>query len=171
MSSRTHRWQGDTAPTKDARRTGRSREDRLISLIEAKDTILRYESLVKKIADGAKGIPDFFKAAALDAAIVTTDIMLTGENDKVRLEAAKDVLDRAGHGKTQKVSVSGSVQVDHDTSKLELMNMILASARKAGIKVRDDAPLLEARPADQVIDVTPREEAPVGVDEAPPEGT
>lgn len=84
--------------------------------------------------------------------------MNSGENDKVRLEAAKDILDRAGYGKTHKVAIAGSINVDHDTSKMELVNLILSSARRAGIKVKDDAPVYEGLPAAkpaEVIDVTP----------------
>jgi hypothetical protein len=169
-SSRVHRGRSYEPPADSKARSASLQEDRLIQLIEAKGTIKRYMAVTDKIADGTLGVPDFFKKAALDAAIVLADIMLYGENDKVKLEAARDILDRAGHGKTQKVAVSGHMTVDHDTSKLELMNLILASARRAGIKVKDDTQLLEDRPAGQTIDVAAEEPEEVEIAAEPPEG-
>jgi hypothetical protein len=166
-SSRTHRGQGYEDPSRSAKGNASRQEDRLIQLIEAKGTIERYETLLKKISDGSKGVPDFFKAATIDALVVTADIMLYGDSDKVRLEASKDILDRAGHNKTQKVSLSGSVQVDHDTSKMELINLIISSARRAGLPVRDSdslpAPSSDLRTT--TIDVTP-----VATADKPPAG-
>ncbi len=166
-SSRAHRgvdYQGKG----DSKRNAEAQEDRLIALIEAKGTIERYEQHLKKMQKGTLDVTGFMKAASIDASIQMADLMFYGDTDKVRLEAAKEILDRAGYGKTQKVSVSGNVHVDHDTSKLELINMIVSSARRAGLPVR------EAQVAPKVIDVTPPPAAdalPKGLDETPPEET
>jgi hypothetical protein len=155
-SSRTHRGESYTEPV--SKRDAASRqEDRLIQLIEARDTIELYKRLLKKIEKGSLDVTGFMKAASVDAAVVTVNIMHGGENDKVRLEAAKEVMDRGGYGKTQKIALHGHLNVDHDTSKMELINLILSSARKSGlVKVRDDEPLLsEPKPVGPVIDVEP----------------
>lgn len=169
-SSRIHRGQGYEPPTRSKRDNASRQEDRLIALIEGADQIRRYEKILAKVADGEAGIPDLYKAAAADAFIVTVDIMHAGDSDKVRLEAAKDVLDRAGHGKTHKVQVGGQIHVDHDTSKLELINLIVSSAKRAGLPVKDSPALPEPKEP-ETIDVTPAAEATlVGIDEEPPEG-
>jgi len=167
-SSRVHRgvdYQGSGSKADGASR----QEDRLIALIEAKGTIERYEKHLKRMQKGTLDVTGFMKMAALDASIQLADLMFYGDSDKVRLEAAKEILDRAGYGKTQKVSVSGSVHVDHDTSKLELVNLILASAKKAGIKVKEEEPVFLTSPAAQeTIDVTPADT--VEIKAKPPEG-
>lgn len=168
-SSRVHRGQGYEAPSDSPARNASRQEDRLISLIEAKGTIERYGKILKKIADGQAGVQDFLKAASIDALVVTADIMHFGDSDKVRLEASKDILDRAGHGKTQKVQIGGTVHVDHDTSKMELINLIVSSARRAGLPIKEE-PLLDAATTPPTIDVTPTgTKAPVDVTEDPPE--
>lgn len=141
-------------------------EDRLIHLIQSKGTIERYMHLVEKMEKGALDVNGYFKHAAVDAAINLTDLMHFGDSDKVRLEATKDILDRAGFNKTSKIAVAGSFHVDHDTSKMELVNLILSSARRAGIKVKDEDAVF-AEPA-KVIDVTPSDE-PLELDQAPEE--
>lgn len=155
-SSRTHRGESYTDPVSPANSASRQ-ENRLIQLIEAKDTIERYKSLLKKIDKGTMDVNGFLKATSVDAAIIMTDLMHAGENDKIKLEAAKEVLDRGGYGKTQKIALHGQVQVDHHTSKMELINMILSAANRAGIKKRDDAALPE-KPVGPVIDVEAEEE-------------
>jgi hypothetical protein len=145
------------APVQPDHGAGRAalRQSRLIQLIESKDTIQRYEKLVERIAKGTLDVPGFIKEVSLDAAVQVADMMYSGENDKVRLEAAKDILDRAGYNKTAKIAIAGHLNVDHDTSKLELVNLILSSARRAGLKVKDDDPVFETTPAPATIDVTP----------------
>lgn len=143
MYTKRQKWNDqrvqETSPVEGARK----KESYLIDLIDKADTIERYEKLINKLNEGTLDTPGFLKALAPQAALELVHIMTNGENEKTRLDAAKDLLDRAGHGKTQKVAV-GHVHVDHTTSKRELINMVLSAARKAGIntvrKDDDEAP-------------------------------
>lgn len=143
-------------------------ERRLLELIDKADTIKRYERDAQRMWSGALDPVGFLKAASADAAIHLADLMTNGETDRIKLDACKDVLDRAGYGSTSKVSVTGSMRVDHDTSKAELINMILSSAKQVGIEVKDDAPELLPLPEPTVIDAEGRAEdfveAPRGSD-------
>jgi hypothetical protein len=154
-SSRIHR--GETFTESVSKADSASRQEmRLIQLIEAKDTIERYQKLLKKIDKGTLDVTGFLKAASTDAAIIMTDLMHGGENDKIKLEAAKEVLDRGGFSKTHKVNLNGQVTVDHNTSKMELINMILSASRRAGIT--SNAGALPPGPDGPVIDVRAEEE-------------
>lgn len=129
-------------------------ESRTLNLIERADTIRRYEALIKKISKGGLDVPAFLKEVSMDAALQVVHLMHNSVDEKVQLAAATDLLDRAGHGKTTKHQHNGLVTIDHQASKMELINLILSSAKRAGIKTKEETgALLEARgPA---IDVTP----------------
>ena len=161
---------GFQPPSGDASHTANRQEDRLIRLIEAKKTIERYGALLERIEKGSMDVTGFFKAVSPDAALMLTDLMHSGESDKVRLEATKEVLDRGGFGKTQKIQVHGQLGVDHDTSKMELINMILSSARRAKLPVKESAEALPEKRVGPTIDVESRSAVPVGLDDTPPEG-
>jgi hypothetical protein len=155
--------------TATKRATNRGHESRLLDLIDKADTIRRYDKDIKRMIAGSLDPVGFFKAASVDAAIHIVDMMTHGDSDRVRMDACKDVLDRGGYGATTKHQVTGNVKVDHDTSKAELVNIVMTMAKQVGFPVRDSLP--EA-PAPQTIDVdSALVEAlpPKGVDEAPAE--
>lgn len=161
-----------------ARRNGGSRkrqatgaESRLIKLIDQADTIKRYDTLLRKISKGTLDVPAFLKEVSMDAALQVVHLMHSSTDEKVQLAAATDLLDRAGHGKTTKHQHGGIVTVDHQASKMELINLILSSARRAGIETKEEVGgQLEARP--ETIDVTPpAEKVAAVIDEALSEPT
>lgn len=118
----------------------------LLKLIDQKDTIYRYKELLQKISKGTLDTPGFIKAVAMDAALTAAHIMHTSTDEKVQLQAAQDILDRAGVGKTSKLHVGGQIHVDHDTAKNELISLILSSAARAGFKTSGGhGAMLEAR--------------------------
>lgn len=131
-------------------------EDKLLNLIDQAATIRRYEALLRKVGKGTLDVPAFIKEVALDAALKVAHIMHTSNDEKVQLSAATDLLDRAGHGKTTKHQFQGGVTITHDASRMELVNMILTSARRAGIKTKEGREvLLEARNQDVAPEASP----------------
>lgn len=136
--------------------------ERMLDAVDQLDTIKRYEALCQKIGEGTLDVPGFIKSISHDAAMKIATLMLTAEQEKVQLEAAKDILDRAGYNKTNKFAVA-SVTIDHQTSKAELINLIMSSAKRAGITPKD-------KPAVEVeeINVTPK---PNAIDLGPGEWT
>lgn len=141
-------------------------EDRLIKLIDIADTLRRYDTLIKKVSKGSLDVPAFLKEVAMDAALQVVHLMNTSVDDKTRLAAATDVLDRAGHGKTTKHQHSGGITVDHQASKMELINMILSSAKRAGIKTKEETGTLMQARGGETIDVTPKQDVAAAVDAA-----
>jgi hypothetical protein len=128
------------------KRQASGQESKLLNLIEQADTIKRYHGTLEKIAKGSLEVPGFIKEVSMNAALTVAHIMHTSTDEKVQLAAATDLLDRAGYNKSTKVQVGGTITVDHDASKMELINLILSSARRAGIKTAEEKEaLLEAR--------------------------
>lgn len=144
-----------------------SHESRLLTLIDKADTIKRYQKDIKRMMSGSLDPAGFLKAASVDAAIHVVDMMAHGDTDRVRLDACQDVLDRAGYGATTKHQVSGNVKVDHDTSKTELINIVLSMAKQVGFPVRDALPELPAGPTIDVEGAPAEALPPEGVDVAP----
>lgn len=145
-------------------------EDYLHRLIDKADMIRRYSKFIKNMNTGTLEVPGFLKAVSQDAAFTVAQIMIDGDSDKVRLEAAKDILDRSGHTKTTKVSIAGQVNVDHDTSRLELINIIMSSVKKVGIKTKQDeefSPALAPKP--ETVELKDGEWSAVAVEETEPE--
>jgi hypothetical protein len=138
------RKSGRTAAS--AARQASGQAGQLLKLIDQKDTIKRYAELLEKVSRGTLDTPGFIKQISMDAALRVAHIMHTSPDEKVQLSAATEILDRAGVGRTTKVQVGGGLTVDHDTSKMELINLILSSAAKHGLKVKaESGPLLQAR--------------------------
>lgn len=140
-------------------------EYRMIKMMERADKFQDYRHHFERLKKGSLDVPAFFGELSHEAMVVMIESM-RAEDPRLAFDAAKDVLDRAGHGKTQKIAV-GHVHVDHQTSKRELINMIMSSAKKAGLDVKDEEHVqgqLEGSCEGDVIDV-PHElsNAPAGL--------
>lgn len=139
---------------KGSKEKASDQEAHLLRLIDQADAIRRYGKHMVQMNKGTMQVPGFFRAVAHDAAMVMAQLMISGDSDKIKLEAAKDILDRAGHNKTTKMSIAGQMNVSHETSKLELINIIMSSAKKAGIRTKSDPEFLEVARTPETIDVT-----------------
>jgi hypothetical protein len=121
------------------KRQADKQEGRLINAIEKVDVLRRYDSFLQKMEKGTLDVPGFMKEVARNAAIKVAQIMDDEEaGAKVQLAAAQDILDRAGYNKTTKHLHAGLIgNVDVDSSKMELINIILSSAKKVGFRTED----------------------------------
>jgi len=136
----------ETDPAEGARK----QESWLINMIDKADTMKQYQALIEGMNAGTVSVPGFLKALSNNAVIELAHLLHNG-SEKVKMTAIQDILDRSGYGKTHKVSVGGKIEVDHETSRLELINMIMTSAGKLGLRGKDD----EVVGQSPVIDVTP----------------
>jgi len=109
----------------------------LLGAIEKSDAIKRYDAFLQRFEKGTLDVPAFMREASKHAAVKVLHLMETAEEEKVQLAAAQDILDRAGFNKTTKHLHASIFQVDHEASKMELVNMILSSAKKVGVEVED----------------------------------
>lgn len=110
-------------------------ENRLIRMLDTKRTLEKYDKLFTRMAEGSADAPAVFKEMANDAILVVGDLMLHSTNEKIQLEAAKDVLDRAGYNKTNKLAIAHAT-ISHETSRAELINIIMTSMRRVGKSMR-----------------------------------
>lgn len=102
-------------------------EDRMADLIDNKDYFLKYQEQLLKLTSGKMDVAQFIKGLAPDVAIQLTKLALASDNEKIRLEAARDLLDRSGYGKVDKVAVA---TVDPSVPKEQLIAMINGLGKK-----------------------------------------
>lgn len=114
-------------------------ESHLISMIERADAIRWMQKQMGKAKKGTLDVPQCLNALSMRAVLEVGHLLTAEETpDKLRFEVAKDVMDRAGHGKTQKIAV-GHMHIDPQATKTELINMIMSSAKSAGIDTKEEA--------------------------------
>jgi hypothetical protein len=135
-------------------------EQRMVRMISRVRQFKEYETYFEKLRKGTLDVPGFMQEMTHEALMVLMETMRS-EDERLAYDAARDVLDRAGHSKTQKIAV-GHVHVDHNTSKRELINLIMTSARRAGMEVKDEEHVQGSELG--TIDVTPSRVSDVPAD-------
>lgn len=111
--------------------------DSMAQAIDHKDALGRYERHIENLAK-TKDVNAFFGNIGPDMALQLMMIATSGETEKSRLEALKDLLDRAGFGKVNKHAVAS---ITPETSKETLMSLIMGANKeleKSGIEIVDD---------------------------------
>lgn len=139
----------------EGKKIGRN-EDRIIHMMERAQHFRDYNKQFEKLRQGTMSVPAFIQELSHEATMVLVESM-RADDPRLAFDAARDVLDRAGHGKLQKVAVAHA-NVDHETSRRELINIIMSSAKKTGIKVKgedyakglemDDSPIIDVELSD-----------------------
>lgn len=109
-------------------RVENSKEQSVVEAFDKRRTMKRYADLITRLMDGKIDVPSALQGASADAFVQILALMTDGDNDKIRLEAARDLLDRAGFTKTQKVAVAGAI--DTGAAKEELIATILGLSNK-----------------------------------------
>lgn len=128
-----------------------STEERLIRMLDEKRALEKYEAQIKKLEKGTLDLPGFLKQLSIPMIQKILYTIEVTKDDRLRLTAAQDLLDRAGYGKINKAVVAHS-NLDFRETKRELVNSVITLARKSGIKVKE-ADYVEGD--DTVVDVTP----------------
>lgn len=117
---------------------GRNAEDKLIDAIDNKNQIGRFLEFQEKVRKGLIDPGQLFTGMAPEVALELLKVALNGESERSRLEAMKDVLDRAGYGKINKHAIAS---VDPNSSKEALVSLILGAQKdleKSGVEILDD---------------------------------
>jgi len=113
------------------------KEDYMVDAVHSRATIMKYQELFDKLSRNRIDINGALQKLSADALLKIMDVMIQGTNDKVQLEAAKELLDRAGYSKVNKVAVAGTL--DANASKDELMATILGLSKSTGeLEIVDD---------------------------------
>lgn len=113
-------------------------EDRLAIAIDQKNVISKHIDLLERLAS-TKDVHDFLQGASPE---MIAEIFILAKDPetpgKVKLEAARDILDRAGYTKVTKHAIA---RFDATTSKETIISSILGNAKileNAGIEIVDD---------------------------------
>ena len=139
----------------------------MIKLIEQADALRRHRKSYEKLMKGTLDVPAYLAELTFDAAAKIAETIHSSD-PKLAFEAAKDVLDRAGHGKTQKIAV-GHFQIDPNSTKRELVNTILTLARNHRMKVKDEDHVQGMVVDDSVIDAVVLSDNGVGEETTDPD--
>jgi len=119
-----------------------AKENALIDAIDQKNSIQKFLEFQEKVKSGLIDPGQLMSGMAPEMAIELLKLAFDGETEKIRLEAIKDVLDRAGYTKVQKVALA---QLDASQPKAQLLAFIEGLSKKSGIiEIEDDK---EKRPA------------------------
>jgi hypothetical protein len=146
--------------TKVQASSGNSQEARMVRLLDEKATLERYSKQLEKLEQGTLSVPGFLKQLAGPMMQKILYTIETTKDERLKVSAAQDLLDRAGHGKVTKAVVAHH-DMGFKETKRELVNSVITLARKAGIKVKDDSyvegdeEVYEVEAKD-IKDVTPR---------------
>jgi len=116
-------------------------ERRIISAIDNHRNLKKLTDWIYRLQTGKTQVNTFFEGMAPEAAMELSALMFdSAVPHKVRLDAIRDFLDRAGYSKVNKHAVAA---VDPSQSKQAMISLLLGSTKalKAeGIEIEDDEP-------------------------------
>lgn len=125
----------DTASELD--KTINNSETRIAMAVDFHEDLNKHNKLLQKLAD-TKDVTGFLQDAAPLVASEMLLMALKSESEKIKLEASKDFLDRAGYKPVTKHAVA---RFDASSSKEEILSTIMGSKKdlnKVGIEIIDD---------------------------------
>ena len=115
-------------------------EDGMAATLDIASDAKRLNKMVKKMNQGKIDVHGFLQAVSADALLELACLAFTKKaNDKTRLTAVLELLDRAGYTKIQKHAIVGSL--DPKASSDELISAIMgmkASGQGMNIEIEDD---------------------------------
>lgn len=133
-------YQSSKSDGLSTRNNSNGKEDRLVRALDMKRTIEKFNDLVEKSQNGQIDVGGFFAGVAPDAAMELAHIALSPDsNEKTRLAAITELLDRAGYSKVSKHAIIG--QIDSTSSKRELLASIMGAVdgnKDLDIEIVDD---------------------------------
>lgn len=114
-----------------------AKEDALINAIDNRDFLLKHAKWIEKLQNGQIGVDQFLSQLAPEVALALAKEAFGADSAKIRVEAQKDLLDRAGFGKVQKHAIAA---IDPNAPKEELIALIEGLNKKTKtIEIVDDA--------------------------------
>lgn len=123
----------------DEKYTRNSTEDRWIDAIDEKKQIVKFMKYVDNLQQNKSDVQGFFQGLAPEAAISLMLMALSEKtSEKGKLDALKDILDRAGHGKVTKHAVAA---LDPTMSKEAILSILMGAdkdLKSAGVEIIDD---------------------------------
>lgn len=124
--------------TKVQSKKSNSEEWRMVCALDEKRALERYQKHLEALEQGTLNMPGFLKQLSGPMIRKILYTVETTKDEKLRVSAAQDILDRAGHGKINK-SIHAHQDLGFENTKRELINSVMSLAKKAGIKVKEEA--------------------------------
>lgn len=115
-----------------------SEEWRMVCALDEKRALEKYAQQLESLSKGTLNMPGFFKQLSGPMMQKILYTIETTKDEKLRVSAAQDILDRAGHGKISKAVVAHQ-DLGFENTKRELINSVMSLAKKAGIKVKEES--------------------------------
>lgn len=112
-------------------------EAELVKMIDEKDAVLSLNKEIRKLSN-TNDVQSFLTEISPTMAIELALLAKASDSEKIKLEAIKDILDRAGFGKVTKHAVA---RFDANSSKEQILAAIMGARKdlsKAGIEIVDD---------------------------------
>lgn len=114
------------------------KENAMLDAIDQKRVIERYVDAIEKMQQGKLSPEQFMGKLAPDVLLQLLQIAVADPSSKMRLDAAKDFLDRAGLSAVKKMTL-GVGQIDPNAPRAQLEAQIEGLARKTrAIEIEDD---------------------------------
>ena len=106
---------------------GVAHEKKIVEYIDDLDFFRKHKSQISKLYEGKVDVPGFLKELSPQAVMALAKLAFTSTNEKVRLNAVQDWLDRAGFSKVEKHAFAN---LDPNTPKEQLISMLGGLGKK-----------------------------------------
>ena len=111
-------------------------EQWMVNSLDRVDLIRRHARAFEKLGEGTMDMPGFLRQLAPDMVFGLLETLSDVKvSQKLKSQIRQDLLDRAGHGKITK-AITLNAAVDPQTTKRELINLIMTKAKIAGVAIQ-----------------------------------
>lgn len=111
-----------------------TKEDAIVDAIDQKRFLEKHADWIVKLQEGKIDVSQFLSVLSPDIAIKLAEMAFGADSEKIRLEAQRDWLDRAGFVKVQKVAVAN---INPNEPKEQLVSLI------EGLNKKQKDPVIE----------------------------
>lgn len=107
-------------------------ESSFVEAYDQKELLVQYAEDIDKLRKGKIEMGDFLQTLSIPAILTIVQSMQDATSAKDRASIAGDILDRAGHGKINKVAMA-TKNFDRTTAKDELISHIMGFAADSDV--------------------------------------
>jgi len=107
-------------------------EEAFVEAFDQKDLILQYAKEIDQLRKGKIEMQEFLQTLSIPAVLTIVQSMNDANSPKDKAAIAGDILDRAGHGKINKVAMA-TKNFDKSTAKEELISHIMGFAADSDV--------------------------------------
>lgn len=139
-NKKVYQGQNDSRATKTTQRYKDDYEDRMLSMLDQKNALLKLAPILKRLDKGTLDVQGAIDELAPNILIEQMKILYSTDTaDKVKLDAIKHLLGVAGYSPSQKHEIS---RVDPSTPRESILSILRGSTKdwaQADIEIVDDS--------------------------------